>query len=548
MKQQRYCMFKGLLTIVLIVSVMNSFGQPEDYSQWAHSKNIIINTGSSGYGIAQDIQNFPYLVRLDKDGFDFSQAKDKGEDIRFANASGAHLRYQIDSWNKSGKVAAIWVKVDRISGNNTTQYIKMHWGKSNASDSSSSRAVFETGNDFAAVWHFSASGRFSDATANGLTLTNNNSTSLQSSVIGEGRSLDGEVSTNLSRSNHQSLNIKNYLTLSAWVKPINVDRDQKVMGKTSNWPPIGYLLGINSRIDPEFWDPSGASHRPSGGLILSGKWSYITATWSTGDKALSYVNGAEVGSIEASSNGLGTNSSEFYIGRPGFSPNGLVYEGDVDEVRVSKTARSADWIRLSYLNQKPGAKAPPTIEFPEKNIFLLWNRPVDIIPTLTGLVDSVTLTPNVLPLGLFFDSNTGSIKGNTRQDFFQDTFYVTAINDKGSDTDTISIYIGPTSIAVDKWHSGSQFIAAKSGDLPRLYFMVAPNQNIREIDLSLFDCKGTLVWSSQLYGSGLEGGIQSAVIDTERRLGMGIYLLEMKMYNIMATESGKTSYQKIVLY
>ena len=29
------------------------------------------------------------------------------------------------------------------------------------------------------------------------------------------------------------------------------------------------------------------------------------------------------------------------------------FVGDIDEVRISKVARSADWVRLEYENQKP---------------------------------------------------------------------------------------------------------------------------------------------------------------------------------------------------
>jgi hypothetical protein len=32
-------------------------------------------------------------------------------------------------------------------------------------------------------------------------------------------------------------------------------------------------------------------------------------------------------------------------------PNGLMFTGTLDEVRVSKTARSADWVKTEYNNQ-----------------------------------------------------------------------------------------------------------------------------------------------------------------------------------------------------
>jgi hypothetical protein len=38
--------------------------------------------------------------------------------------------------------------------------------------------------------------------------------------------------------------------------------------------------------------------------------------------------------------------------------NGIQYlKGSLDELHISKTARSSDWILFSFQNQKPGQKA-----------------------------------------------------------------------------------------------------------------------------------------------------------------------------------------------
>jgi len=527
MKESTYTQGCVIICVALFLSALNSYGQIEDYSQWAHSKDITINTTASGYGINQDVRNFPYLVRLNADGFDFSQAKDNGEDIRFANSDATHLHYQIDSWNKAGKTAAIWVKTDVILGNNSSQYIRMHWGKSDASDSSNSRAVFETGNDFTAVWHFSSSSAFSDATANAITLTNNSTNAIQSSIIGEGRALDGTANTNLASADNPNLSITDYLTLSAWVKPIDANTDQKVMGK-STWPPAGYLIGINIGVDPEFWDASGANHRPSGGIIQSKRWSHIAATWSKGGQMITYLNGEQVNSIAASSSDLGTNTNPFYIGCAGWDQGSLIFNGEIDEPRLEHTARSADWIKLGYLNQKPVADAAPTIMYPDKNIVLLFNQPVEVIPAVTGLIDSITIVPPTMPLGLFFDTYTGSIKGNTMSDLFFESYIVTAYNDKGFDTDTITITISPTSILTDINKSCPCLIGIKGGDLSKIHFSVPSIQKIRELTFTLYDCKGAVIWSSQLGGSMIKPGIQSIRVDGNDGLGAGIYFLEMK--------------------
>ena len=52
-------------------------------------------------------ENFPLLVRIHQDFFDFSQAESRGEDIRFS-ANGKPLAYQIEHWNATGGHAAVW--------------------------------------------------------------------------------------------------------------------------------------------------------------------------------------------------------------------------------------------------------------------------------------------------------------------------------------------------------------------------------------------------------------------------------------------------------
>jgi hypothetical protein len=52
---------------------------------------------------------------------------------------------------------------------------------------------------------------------------------------------------------------------------------------------------------------------------------------------------------------------------PGWQ-NNFNFAGDIDEVRISKVTRSADWIKLQYANQKPlqtavGSLVPPGTAF-----------------------------------------------------------------------------------------------------------------------------------------------------------------------------------------
>ncbi len=89
------------------------------YSDWKQSGSMFILTTPEGADLAATAteKDFPLLVRLHKDFFDFSQAKTHGEDIRFSSADNAPLAYQIEQWDTTNGTATIWVKIPAITGN-----------------------------------------------------------------------------------------------------------------------------------------------------------------------------------------------------------------------------------------------------------------------------------------------------------------------------------------------------------------------------------------------------------------------------------------------
>jgi len=97
-------------------------------------------------------QDFPLLVRLHRDFFDFGQVSPGGEDIRFSTAKGTPLPYEIEEWAPAKGHAAIWVRIPTIKGN-SRQELRMHWGKPDAKSASDGKAVFNAANGYIGVWH-----------------------------------------------------------------------------------------------------------------------------------------------------------------------------------------------------------------------------------------------------------------------------------------------------------------------------------------------------------------------------------------------------------
>lgn len=82
------------------------------YEGWNHAGVMHILTTPEGAELSEGavVENFPLLVRLDRDWFDFSRSAAGGEDIRFS-ANGIPLAYQIDTWDPVHGTASLWVRV-----------------------------------------------------------------------------------------------------------------------------------------------------------------------------------------------------------------------------------------------------------------------------------------------------------------------------------------------------------------------------------------------------------------------------------------------------
>jgi hypothetical protein len=315
------------------------------YVGWKYSGLMYIITTPEGAGLpATSSENdFPLLVRLNSDFFNFSQAKNAGEDIRFSTGTGLPLAYDIEEWDSSKGTACIWVRIPRIEGN-TRQEIKMYWGMPGAKSESSGKAVFNQTNGYLSVLHMNDS--VADATGN--IAPKNVGTTPKEGIIGlarnfvEGQGISGgdkittyPVGANPSTTEAWTRVNKPNVNVIGWG---NDERFGKVIMKFVSPPKI--------RMDCYFADAN-----VSGNSKLSmNQWIQVVHTWQGGDSRV-YVNGEVDGISNTVKNPLALKSPvQMWIG--GWK-NEYLFDGDIDEVRISKVVRSSDWIRLQYENQKP---------------------------------------------------------------------------------------------------------------------------------------------------------------------------------------------------
>lgn len=330
----------------------------DDYAAWQHHGTINILTTPDGANLpaSASIDGFPLLVRLNSDFLDFAQCKANGDDIRFSAADGAPLAYRIEEWNPasgsattigsaagSGSAttngsATLWVRIPHIAGN-ARQELRIHWGNANAAPASDGKAVFNESNGFCSVWHMNEP--VADDT--GSVESKDERTSSTRGIVGDARHLAGGQGVFAGSDIATYPKVMGPMSTSAWF------RAERVNGTVVGWGQekrpakvmMNFLSPPRVAIQCYFADVEAQS------TLATGEWYHVVHTYSPKNSRV-YINGVLDGASTPELNIPET--SALWIG--GWHGN-YNFVGDVDEVRIASVARSADWIRLEYENQKP---------------------------------------------------------------------------------------------------------------------------------------------------------------------------------------------------
>lgn len=341
------------------------------YHEWQYSKKLFLNTTSSGADIAGAVMNFPVLIRLNSEQFDFSEAMPDGSDLRFTKSDGTPVPFEIERWDSKANQAEIWAKIDTVHGNDSTQSITMYWGASTPSTSSGTLGtsgaatisesngakVFDTINGFRGVWHLAETDSVMtrDATINGYHGTPSSPAPLAvRGMIGGAQQFNGTsnfIEMNNTENSQLSFAENGSYTVSAWVFVDTLDHQHHAIVDKSD---LQYGLEI---FGPDnTWDfyqfNSSKSWDGSRSPATAKQWIHLVGVRSGKEQQL-FVNGNYVSGIFESTTSTRSRDERgtVMIGKLSYDPETRFFKGIIDEVCLANTARSADWIKLCYMNQ-----------------------------------------------------------------------------------------------------------------------------------------------------------------------------------------------------
>ena len=337
---------------------------PARVCDFSYKKDITIdNTKVSG---SSDLSNFPMLMSFtDNDlkttGNGGHVENTKGYDIVFRGKDcDCILDHQIEEYIASTGEYIAWVKIPTLKYNSDTE-IEMYYGNSGVSSDYSTTEVWDA--NYVGVWHMNQNpsgsapqiidytSNSNDGTSNGSMITGD----LKTGKIGQAIEFDGN-NDYIDCGNDASLQITGDITMEAWIYTDGYDDYDAVITKTTtgSWT-NGYGMHLEPGEDPAMYTGNWNNDlvEDNGHAALNGAWHHMVATHVSGGGTSSlYVDGVLIASNNESDPTSAAANVE--IGRG--ADNQYNWIGELDEIRLSNTVRSADWIATEYANQNaPGS-------------------------------------------------------------------------------------------------------------------------------------------------------------------------------------------------
>lgn len=326
-----------------------------------------------------DQSNFPVLVSITDNAL-----KSAANGGHVQNASGFDIRpysdqaltstltFELERYNASTGEVVMWVKIPTVSHSSDTVFY-LAYGNSALSSDGSSTSTWDS--NFQAVYHLKdgSSLNINDSTSNannqGLPGGSNNPTA------GTGQ-VDGGAAFVAASKQHLKMNLPSgfrtaSFSLECWIKCTNVAAGPSLVNPEPR-AAAGVGLGMNlelaaSKATLLVGDNSGSWKNVQASTTVDSNWHYIAGTFS-GTTGTIYLDGTSGGTVTVTAGINWTdhtgasdypNPAQFFIGASKTNqlgsgatiPDAGFFDGIMDEVRVSSTARSADWIKTCYNNQ-----------------------------------------------------------------------------------------------------------------------------------------------------------------------------------------------------
>lgn len=327
-----------------------------------YKTNILIDASATGANITKNLYNYPLLVRLNNNNFNFNQTNFSPNNILIIKpTNGDTLPIEIEQWDNELKQATLWVLVDTIYAQSITT-LSLLWG---ADIKSSKSQVFRKENNFVGVWHFNDSSKLINA-VDPQQIGTNFGTSIIPGVISNAYNYVNQAYSFLPAEAFSS--IDSQVTISFWQYGINIPEKARlsIFDARENDTASMHILTIHMPWYNAYLASNAIYFDASYGDTLNcrifkaatrdeyeGQWNYWTFIKDATKSQLYIYKNGELWASDKGDNNIINNINIVKIGNCNYSERN--YTGYLDELRVSNSVRDSNWIKMNYETQKIGS-------------------------------------------------------------------------------------------------------------------------------------------------------------------------------------------------
>lgn len=333
---------------------------------WTGRKQFTIDLSSAGASIDEPVGPAVVLVRLAGNFEKLGEIKEDGGDLRFvAGDDRTPLRFHLEKFDPLLGEALAWVAFpDLQAGGRTSFWI--YFGNPNALPAEDMKGTFDP-STVAGVWHFTERDQPARDSSSWGNVAQNAGRPAEGAIIGRGLTLDGTPLA-LPAGSSLAWSAGGQMTWSLWVKPADEDATGILFSRSED----GRHLRVGLEAGRPFAEVSTAAgpQRVAATTVLPARsWHQVAVT--TGAEGLViWVDGVPEGKVDAPLPALNAVAYLGGTGEPATTPPSTVprrakevakeapsatapFQGEVDELQISKVERSPAFMKLSAVSQGP---------------------------------------------------------------------------------------------------------------------------------------------------------------------------------------------------
>ncbi|GEP44326.1 DUF2341 domain-containing protein [Brevifollis gellanilyticus] len=311
--------------------------------KWPIRKQLTVDTTDAGSKITDSISNAAVLVRLHDGNFQFLSAREDGSDIRFIAADDkTELSYHIEKFDGLLNEAYVWVKLPEVKASAQTTFWLYYGNVEEAVKKEDAKGTYDA--DTTLVYHFAeSSGPPLDSTGHGLKAETAGVT-VGGALIGSAVRLTGQSPVTIPASPELDLAAGSSFTFSTWFKPLALQPDAAIFAKREGNNAL--VIGDNNGVPyVEVVNGGSAQRSTAGAPITVNVWRHLAVVANAGTITL-YLDGKSYGTLSAA---LPAVKGATLLGKD--AGNNAGFSGELDELQIARSARSAAWISLNAVNQ-----------------------------------------------------------------------------------------------------------------------------------------------------------------------------------------------------